>query len=82
MPSVVQKRRGRPRKPPPPPRPPLAVGVPRWSKDNNQSQQTTRRKIKAGEILVIQRRPGEPYKIPVSEYIRHGIIKSINELIR
>jgi hypothetical protein len=50
-----------------PPRPPLAVSVPEFSRPLGGSDQTTRRKIKAGKIRAIQLAPGEPYKIPTSE---------------
>ena len=82
MPSVIQRRnpnKGRPRHLIPL-RPPLAVTVPQWSRLTNDSQQTTRRKIKAGKIRVIQRRPGEPYKIPTTELIRLQFIASLSEL--
>jgi hypothetical protein len=83
MPSVIQRRnpnRGRPRSPVPS-RPPLAHSVPQWSKLTGESEQTTRRKIKAGAIRSVQGARGLPHRIPTSEYVRLGFIKNLSELL-
>jgi excisionase family DNA binding protein len=46
-----------------------------------ESPQTTRRKIKAGEIRSVQTGRGRLHRIPSTELIRLGFIRSLNELL-
>jgi excisionase family DNA binding protein len=83
MPSVIQRRNpklGRPRQPIPQ-RPPLAHTIPEWSERTGESEQTVRRKIKAGKLRAIQDGPGGRWRIPTSEYVERGYVKNLSELM-
>jgi hypothetical protein len=84
MSSVTQRRnpnRGRPRKVIPP-RPPILHTVRQWSYNTGDSKQTVRRKIQRGELRAMPSAgPGKPRKIFTTEYLRLGLVKSLNELI-
>jgi hypothetical protein len=82
--NTIQHRnpnRGRPRKTIPP-RVPLVHGVAEWSFNTNESNATTKRRIKRGEIRVMPNAgAGKPLKIPTTEYVRLGYVQSLDELL-
>jgi hypothetical protein len=82
VPNIAQRnpRRGRPRKPVPA-RVPWAFSVPTWSQLTSESEQTVRRKIKAGELRSVQAGRGRPHRVLSSEAVRLGYVSSLKELI-
>jgi hypothetical protein len=84
MPSVIQRRnpnRGRPRRPVWP-RLPLGVPLSFWCATTRTSLAKANRDIKASKLKAIQKTPGQPRKVPIEEYVRHGYAPTLAELAR
>jgi hypothetical protein len=78
--SNEKRKRGRPRKAPPRVRR-LAHSVPEYCAARNISRATAFREMAAGKLKYIQTGgPGSPRQIPTSEYVRLGLVQSIDEV--
>jgi hypothetical protein len=77
--SNEKRKRGRPRKTPPRVRR-LAHSVNEYCHAANCSRATAFRRMAAGTLKYIQEEPGSPRQIPTSEYVRHGLVQSIDEV--
>jgi hypothetical protein len=78
--SNEKRKRGRPRKTPPKNRR-LAHSVPEYCKAANRSRATAFREMADGRLKYIQPGgPGSPRQIPTSEYVRLGLVQSVDEV--